>query len=259
MFGLGYLTYKALSLAIMPLGLSFLALIIAFILLICKRRRAALLLLLCLFAWLWFWSTPWWSNYLQGRLESQYTWRPAGVYPVADAIVSLGGGIRGDAGPKMPSFDLGAAADRELFAAQLYHAGKSKVIIVSAGVDPLSGTGVAGEAQKKFLEMLGVPSNAIRVEGLSLNTIDNAVEVKRLMEPVKGKSILLVTSAMHMPRAYWLFSRTGLQIIPAPADFEVMQMPFSLNLLLPDAGALGGSTLAAKEIIGLWAARLNYR
>jgi len=252
MFGLNYFFYKALSLFLMPLGLAIIILIISLILLVYKRRKAAIVFLVFLLGWLWLWSTPVWCNYLGGRLESQYPWKPATDYPLADAIVVLGGGIRGDAGPSLPSLDLNSAADRELFASQLYKAGRSKKIIVSGGVDPIGGTGIAGVAMKQFLGMLGVPEEAILVEGLSKNTLENAQQVQRLMEPVKGKSILLVTSARHMPRAYWLFARTGLRIIPAPADFEIVKPPFSLNLFFPDAVSLENSSSTAREIIGLW-------
>jgi uncharacterized SAM-binding protein YcdF (DUF218 family) len=310
MFGLNYAFYKALALFLMPLGLALLAMITAVILLLYRRRKAALWLLIIVAGWLWLWSTPLWSNFLRGRLESQYTWKSAEQYPVADAIVVLGGGIRGDAGEGLPSLDLNSAADRELFAAQLYHAGRAKVVVVSAGTDPLSGTGVAGLAMKQFLVMLGVPAAAIQVEPASRNTIENATGVKRMMQRIgnqkrgtvgdtvmqkpavmghidtlergtighigvqkpammgqidtqmrgtmeHGGSILLVTSALHMPRAYWLFSRTGLRIIPAPADFEVVQPTFTVHQLLPDAGALETSARAAQEILGLWAVKLQ--
>ena len=275
MFGLNYFFYKAISLFIMPLGFALVLLIAALLFLLYKRRMVALFLLFFIAAWMWLWSTPMWSNFLCGKLESQYPWKPANQYPVADAIVVLGGGIRGDAGPGLPSLDLNAAADRELFASQLFHAGRSKVIVVSGGVDPISGTGVAGLAMKQFLVMLGVPAEAIRVEGRSKNTVENAIKVQRMMGLMKdkqvnghsvkdkpendssvdadqGKSILLVTSAQHMPRAFDLFARTGLRIIPAPADFEVVKSPFSLNLLLPDANALRSSTNGWKEFVGRW-------
>ncbi len=257
MLGLNYFLYKALSLFLMPLGWAIMVLITSILLIVYKRRKATIVLLVFLFGWLWMWSTPMWGNYLQGKLESQNPWKPAAAYPLADAIVVLGGGIRGDAGPKLPSLDLNSAADRELFASQLYKAGRAKKIIASGGVDLISGTGVAGVAMKEFLELLGVPAEVIIVEGLSKNTLENARQIQRLMEPVKGKSILLVTSARHMPRAYWLFDRTGLKVIPAPADFEIVKPPFSLNLLLPDAEALANSTDTAKEIIGLWISRLT--
>jgi len=169
----------------------------------------------------------------------------------------LGGGIRGEIGSKFPAFDLGSAADRDLFAAQLYKAGRATKVIVSGGIDPISGAGSMGLAQKHFIEMLGVPSDSILVEGNSRNTIENAKEVEKLMRKVKGKSILLVTSALHMPRAYWLFSRTGLKVIPAPTDFEVASGHFTIHHLLPSSGALEASTNAWREYIGLWVSKLS--
>lgn len=255
MLGLPFYLYKALSMFIMPLGLGLTLLIFSGIFLFLKRKKTVFVLMTILFVWLWLWSTPVWCNFLQRRIESKYSWRPAASYPVADAIVSLGGGINGapvKSPPQQPAFDLNAAADREIFATQLYYAGKSKVIIVTSGADPVRGKGVAALAQKKFLEMLGVPAQAIKVEGKSLNTIDNAREVKKMLEPVAGKTILLVTSAQHMPRSYWLFQQTGLKVIPAPTDFESFSAPFSVNQLLPDASSLDGSTRAYKELVGLW-------
>ena len=95
------------------------------------------------------------------------------------------------------------------------------------------------------------------VDANSRNTVENAQEVLRIVTPLKSKSILLVTSALHMQRAYWLFSQTGLNIIPAPTDFEVVKVPFSIYRLFPDAEALGSSTRAAREMIGLFVYRLG--
>lgn len=229
---------------------------ITVILLMLKRKRAGVVLLAFVAAGIWFWSTQLWCDFLTRQLESKYHWRPASTYPVADVIVSLGGGISGYAGSQYPEFDLGSAADRDLFAAELYHAGKAGVIIVSAGVNRFTGTGIAGLGQKRFLERLRVPAASIRVEASSLNTIDNAREVMRMLEPVKGKRILLVTSAQHMARSCWLFERTGLTVIPAPTDFSFTGTAFTFYKLLPDAGALEASTRAWKEILGLWLMKL---
>ncbi len=240
----------------MPLGIALLFLIGTILLVTFKKRKASFVLLVSLTLWLWLWSTPIWCDFLKLRLESQFAYKPAESYPVADAIISLGGGIRGDVGPDFPSLDLGQASDRDLFAAQLYKAGRSNKIIVSGGVDPLSRAGSMGLAQKHFIEMLGVPADSILVEGNSRNTIENAKEVEKLMQPVAGKSILLVTSAQHMPRSYWLFARTGLKVIPAPTDFEATNGPFTIHRLLPNAGALEASTNAWKEYIGLWVSKM---
>ena len=45
-------------------------------------------------------------------------------------------------------------------------------------------------------------------------------------------------------------------MIPAPAEFEVVDRPLDLLRLVPDAGALQGSARAFKEWVGRWLGRL---
>ena len=61
--------------------------------------------------------------------------------------------------------------------------------------------------------------------------------------------ILLVTSALHMPRSLALFEAQGLEVIPAATDHEVTPLP-GWRKWLPDTAALDGSSRAIKEIVG---------
>ena len=253
-----FLFYKSVSQLVMPLGLTFLGLILSLVFFYFEKKEPAVFFFLFSLSWLWLWSTPVWSDFIRGRLESKYNYRKAEEFPVADAIVVLGGGVRGFAGKELPLIDLNRAADRELFAAQLFHAGKSRIIILSGGADPFIKSGASTLGMKTFLINLGVPAAAITIGANSRNTVENVEEVIQMVKPVKGKTILLVTSAMHMNRAYWLFSRSDFTIIPAPADFEVVKSPFSIYRLLPDAEALENSSRAAREIIGLWSYHLGF-
>jgi len=73
--------------------------------------------------------------------------------------------------------------------------------------------------------------------------------------------IILVTSAMHMPRSKALFKNQGLNVIPAPVDFTITEhnwhTTFNPNLgeffiqLLPSAGSLNLTTNVIREYIGL--------
>jgi uncharacterized SAM-binding protein YcdF (DUF218 family) len=249
---MNYILYKTLSLFIMPLGLTVIGLIVGIILFLMGKRKSGAIITILMTAWLWVWSTPVWADFIMGSLEHRFSYRSAAEYPVADDIVILAGGTRGTAGKNLPPLDLGGASDRELFGAELYHAGKAKTIIVSGGAEPISGTGLAGLSMKRFLEIMGVPANAIRIGGESKNTIENAEEVERMMAVTGERTILLVTSAAHMQRAMWLFKRTKLKVIPAPTDFEVLHPPFTLSRLLPAADALQASTTALREYMGLW-------
>ncbi|MEI6456015.1 MAG: YdcF family protein [bacterium] len=258
MSDLFYLLYKTISQFFMPLGIAMILLTAAAIFMFRGKRKLVIGLLIFSLGWLWLWSTPLWSDFIRGKLESKYAYRPAKDYPAADAIVVLGGGVRGFAKSSLPPIDLNQASDRELFGAQLYHAQKSKTVILSGGPDPIMRTGPSAMAMKEFMITLGVPASAIRIGAGSRNTVENMKEVAAMLEPVSGKSILLVTSALHMQRACWLFAKTGLKVIPAPADFEVIGIPFSVYRLCPDAEALESSSRAAREILGLWAYRFGF-
>ncbi|MDD4553507.1 MAG: YdcF family protein [Bacteroidales bacterium] len=246
-----YTLYKGISQLVMPVGITIIGLILAGLLIALKKRKAGLICLVTAVVWLWMWSTPVWSDFVRSKLESAYPYRSPGAYPRADAIVVLGGGIRGFAGPDFPHIDLNRAADREFFAAQLFRAHKSARIILSGGADPLHRTGVAASGMKIFLINLGIPSANILLETRSRNTAENRDEVSKMMQELKGRKILLVTSALHMKRSVLLFSNTGLLIIPAPSDFEVVPAPASIYRLLPDAEALENSSRACREIIGI--------
>lgn len=63
---------------------------------------------------------------------------------------------------------------------------------------------------------------------------------------------MLVTSALHMPRARAQFERAGLRVVPAPTDFEVIEMPLDLLQVVPSTAALDGSARAFKELLGRW-------
>ena len=80
------------------------------------------------------------------------------------------------------------------------------------------------------------------------------------------QKILLVTSAMHMPRSLRIFQKLGVDAAPAPTDFLVTQQELeeytgSLQAILlnltPDSERLLQTTRALKEYIGLVIYRLR--
>ena len=97
----------------------------------------------------------------------------------------------------------------------------------------------------------GVPSAAIEMATASRNTFENALEIERMWKARRFKSALLVTSAVHMPRAMAVFRRAGLPVIASTTDVLVVDDD-QADLLkwLPDASALSMTTAAAKEWIG---------
>ena len=247
---LAQLSYPlTLCLALVPLGL---------MLAHWRWRRVGGSLIAFGLMWLLLWSLPMPSFWLRAGLERQVEQRAAADYPAAAAIVVLGGGVEGSRPGWRDGPDLTAAADRVWFAAKLYHAGRAPVVILAGGVvDDGSSAQPEADAMATFIEDLGVPASSLLLEQRSRNTWENAFYTDRLLREHHIGTVLLVTSAMHMPRAMAIFRKQGIAIIPAPADFEAVPPsgPWLLRWL-PDAAALNSSSRALKEYLGLWAYRM---
>ena len=164
----------------------------------------------------------------------------------------LGGAVSPPSG-SLTEVHLTSVADRVWFAARLFHAGKAPLLLLSGGSDPQRHAYSEARAMATFLSDLGVPEQAMLFEETSRNTRQNAVFSATLLRARGIDRILLVTSALHMPRAVALFTAQGLQVIPAPTDFEASQPPPPGVLAwLPDALALDASGRAMKELVGKW-------
>ncbi len=133
------------------------------------------------------------------------------------AIVLLGGGVMPAAPPAMPSAHLLEAADRIVHAAQLFHRRMAPKIGVSGGKVRNVGDTEA-QAMKNLLMQLGVPAEAIVLEGRSRNTLENIAFVHQI---VGADPVALVTSAYHMPRALRIARRIGLEAAAFPTDWRL--------------------------------------
>lgn len=171
----------------------------------------------------------------------------------------LGGAVRAQEHPR-PWVEVAEAGDRPLYGSRLYLQRKAPVIIFSGGRIPwYGGYGATPEStdMAEIAKVMGVPSSAILEDKTSLNTRQNAENVKKIVEAKGINSILLVTSAAHMPRSLRIFRKLGMNVIPAPTDFLTTKAPSgqetNVRILinsLPDAGRLFESTRALKEYIG---------
>ena len=246
---------KVLTQLAMPLGSALLGLLLAGLLLLLRRRALSAGMLTLSLAWLVFWSLPVVADSVRWTLERQHPPRAAGDMPVVDAIVVLGGSMNPGPGNWLYP-DLNQSADRVWHAARLYTAGRAPQVIVSGGNIPWSGQGrTEAEAMIDLLTDLGVPAAAILSEGGSANTRGNALLTAGLLAGRDSARVLLVTSALHMPRALAVFRRSGVDAVAAATDHEVMPAPRTLLDWLPGAGALSDSSRALKEWLGLWVYR----
>ena len=159
------------------------------------------------------------SHWLASQIENQFPQVQISSVPHAQAVVVLGGTVS----PPMIGYaeiDLKSGADRVWYAARLFHAGKAPLVILSGGGDLERQAFSEARAMAVFLQDLGVPTQAIALEETSHNTRENAALSTTLLKARGIKHILLVTSALHMPRALALFKAQGIKVTPAPTDFE---------------------------------------
>ncbi|MEJ6481855.1 YdcF family protein [Nostoc punctiforme UO1] len=254
---------KLLPLFFYPLGLACVSLVVALVTL-WKRPRTAAIAIAFALTLLLFCSNAWIAKSLVRSLEWQNL--PLAQIPVAEAIVVLGGATK-SAFPPRPTVDLSESGDRVIYAAQLYRQKKAPIIILSGGrIDWRGGGSPESADMATILTSIGIPSEAIVQEPESLNTYQNAVNVRKILESRGINQVLLVTSAMHMPRSLNIFQRQGINVIPAPTDFLVSQGELQelggtpkaaiLNLL-PDTDNLHQFTSALKEYIGSLIYRLR--
>ncbi len=252
---------KLLPLFLYPLGLSCLLMVVALLSFWKRPRLAATAISLSLLV-LWLGSSPLIANGLVQSLEFQNI--TAGNLPQVEAIVVLGGATK-PALPPRPGVDLSEAGDRVLYAAQLYREGKAPRIILSGGRIRWLGTGTPESTDMAtVIQTLGVPATAILQDSRSRNTYENALNVKQILDRQEIQApVLLVTSALHMPRSLLIFKHLGISAIAAPTDFRITyadQQPASLPALLidllPQANSLQQTSSALKEYIGLVVYRL---
>jgi uncharacterized SAM-binding protein YcdF (DUF218 family) len=121
----------------------------------------------------------------------------------------------------------------------------------SSGVDPApedrgytKADGMAAALREDF----GVPVKW--VEGRSRDTGENAAFSAALLRADGVKRVLLVTDAMHMPRARTAFERAGLDVVSAPTIFFSNQ-PLPLYAWVPSAEGMRRSWYATYELIGI--------
>lgn len=252
---------KLLPLLIYPVGLSTVLLLVA-IATFWKRPKVAAISVGLALGILFFAANGWVGDGMLYSLEHQYP--PLKQDATAEAIVVLGGCTR-SAHPPRPWVEVSEAGDRVLYAAKLYREGKAPKVILAGGRIFWKGGGQAEALDMaELIQNMGVPESALLLEPESLNTYENAINVKQVLEQntINGP-VLIITSARHMPRSMAIFKKLGLSVIAAPTDFLVTEVNENAGVLgfvlrlLPDAEALNDTTMALKEWIGFSIYRLR--
>lgn len=269
-----FLLSKLLPPLLYPLGLAVLLQLAA---LLGRRRRWAPWLSGGGLALLWLASMPLISRQLVWSLEEQASRLTPHQLPKADAVLVLGGGIR-PALPPRRDVEVSEAGDRLLTGIALLRQGRAPLLVVSGGRVAFTGGDPAppeARSAARLARELGVPPQRIlMLQGPGPNGPRNTAEEARTLAPMaKGKgwhSLLLVTSATHLPRALATFrhnlpASSGLTVIPVACDYQLPQRrwfgsptPSSVvKDLLPNSEDLDRTTVVLKEHLGLLIYRLR--
>lgn len=246
-----------------PLGLACI-LIVASIWLYQKKRLQRWILILA-FLLLYLAGNRWTAWGLSRSLEWRYL--PPAEMPHADVIVVLGGGTQSALYPRQ-IVEVNGAGDRILYAFWLYQQGYADQLLLTGGaIDWISSDDNPATDMAKLFTMLGIPEKSLWLQPDSRNTYEDALYSAKILKEKGIYRIILVTSALHMPRSVGLFEKQGLEVIPAPADFVVTQKGWDnlvynnlsghLFNLLPSAENLSTTSRALKEYLGILVYGIN--
>lgn len=240
----------AYSLLFPPNLLVALAVLSFLLALMLRWRWAAVLLTTFGLLWVVGWSLPITSLQAGRYLEQRHPHKEPSQYPRVDAIVVLGGHVQGNRSNWFEAYDKQNVISRESMAAALYFADRAPLILLSGGA--LEGNVSDTANMARSLRQLGIPAGAIVQETRSQNTLENAELTDRTLQRLKKQTILLVTSALHMPRAVAAFENTGVAVLPAPLPAQI-RWPRTTNrsAWLPDLHTLMASSSIIKEYAGL--------
>jgi len=192
------------------------------------------------------------GNVLTVPLEERFPhWNPALGPP--NGIVVLGGVINAEISARRGGVGLSDAAERLIAAVSLARQYPAARVVFTGGNGDLMGDGpIEADFAIPLFESLGVPRDRLIVERRARNTIENAVFTKQLVAPAPGERWLLVTSAMHIPRAIGVFRESGFPVDAYPVNYQTVgwedlrKAPGSLM------GGIGLTDRAVHEWLGLF-------
>ena len=265
-----YYINKIVGFLVSPIGGAIAGGVIAAVCARLGRKRMAKWIGGLIVAWLWLWMTPIMTWVVGVPLEREFLVDGkvplVESFPEADAIVLLGGSMGIET--NLSSYaEMWSGADRVWQAARLYKAGKAQQVIATGNgaVDTtlplLLDFGVA-KADVSFMDAVNTEEEArsigkmlvksVGVEELGVEESDSPTHPIKHSSTARPK-VLLVTSAWHMKRARMMFEKyaKGVEVVCAPADFEMSMAAKKGWSVLPDAYSLHLNSVAFHEWVGI--------
>lgn len=240
---------------ILPLLVSPLSIVLIIILIgtFFKSKKISLLGLLILI----FCSLPIISNKLIFYLEKDYSLQSIKDVSKSDAIVVLSGMISTINSKEKLSYEFNDSIDRILSGIDLFKEDKASFLILTNGKMPWSVGIPEGEYLKDFSIKYGIPEDKILLTDNVQNTDQEAKAVAKLLNTNKV-TIILVTSAFHMPRAKKVFEAANIKVIPFAVDFKTQIKKITIIDFIPSANSLKDTSHFFREMIGRLYYNLKY-
>lgn len=225
-------------------------LLLAFVFNRYKKRKIARLILSVSIVLFLFCSTAWLPNYLADKLERTYP--PfALINNFSDTekvlIHVLGSGYTLDkrlpANAQIGQCALGRLAE----GIRIHRLIKNSIIICSGN----SSLGLETQAQvtKRAAIVLGVEADKLETLNAPSTTKEEAEELSKLFD--KKMKLIIVTDAIHIPRAIRLFKAQGLNPIAAPTNYKVNEGPIQNNMKWwPSVGNINLMNIIIHELMG---------
>ncbi len=158
------------------------------------------------------------QDYFYRVLESDLTLNSS---PEGDVIIVLGGGVYENSpdlsGNSVPSDETLA---RIVMAYRLHK--RLRVPVITTGGKLTEADITEAELAKRFLTELGMKESDIITENESRTTRENAEKTALILKEKNFKKPVLVTTAYHMKRSILNFRLSGIDVIPAPCSFKVI-------------------------------------
>jgi len=175
-----------------------------------------------------------------------------------DVVIVLGGFSSYDQAQEQVQFN--SATDRLMAGIKLYKTGRAKKLMI------VSGSGQIMNPDEKeaifirdYLLSIGIPAKDLIIESESKNTRENAVFASKILTEkfINGKYIL-VTSALHMPRAKRCLQKTKLTVTTLSVDHQAGPRKYIFDhLFIPHVDSLSRWKSLIKEWAGMAAYKLK--
>ena len=206
------------------LNLLVLLLLLAIIFYRYKKRKTAIILLSVTVLLFLCSSTAYLPTYLAGRLESKYLpYRQQNNFNDSEKVLIhvLGSGYVLD--KRLPAnAQIGWCALGRLAEAIRIHRMIKNSVIICSGYSPL-GLETQAQVTKRAAVVLGVAADKLETLNLPSTTKEEASELAGHYS--KKSTLIIVTDAIHMPRAIKLFQAQGFNPVAAPTNYKMNEGP----------------------------------